>query len=329
MKHGIIVRLLRAAIVPAAAVLGIGLGVAPASAQDHIRFAKGFPTLFQFTPIDVGIEKGIFAKHGLEIELSAFTGDAKTQQAFAAGAIDMAIGSGPGLAFVAKGSPVLGVAEAADRPLGITLAVLADSPYKNVADLKGQTISGASVGDQTQWMVRELSRLQGWGPDGFFYVGLGGIEAQLSALRTHQVAAVPFDITTATSLQDKGEVRILVKYGDVVKEYINHVIYASNDMIAKRPNDVRAFLAAWFETVAFFRSHKAETVEISARVLKIPEPILGRVYDEAVGMITRDGHFDQKGLAVLRRSFVEMNILPEAPDMATLYTEKFLPVAAK
>jgi ABC-type nitrate/sulfonate/bicarbonate transport system substrate-binding protein len=311
----------------AALVMGIAIAaLSPAaSAADRVRFAKGFPTLFQFTPIDVGIEQGIFAKYGLEIELSAFTGDAKTHQAFAAGAIDMAIGSGPGLAFVAKGSPVLGVAEAADRPLGITLSVEADSPYKTIADLKGQTISGASVGDQTQWMVRELSRLQGWGPEGFNYVGLGGVEAQLSALRTHQVAAVPFDITTATQLEDKGEVRILVKYGDVVKEYINHVIYASNDLIAKHPEDVRNFLAAWFETVAYFKTHKQAVIDADTRVLKMPAPILSRVYDEAVGMITDDGHFDPKGLAVLRRSFVEMNILPEAPDMSRLYTEKFLP----
>ena len=314
----------------AAAALAIGVATAaaaPASAADKIRFGKGFPTLFQFTPVDVGIAKGIFAKHGLEIELSAFTGDAKTQQAFAAGAIDMAIGSGPGLAFIAKGSPVLGVAEAASRPLGITLCVLADSPYKTVADLKGLTISGASVGDQTQWMVRELSRLQGWGPDGFGYVGLGGVEPQLSALKTHQVAATPLDITTATQLEDKGEVRILVKYGDVVKDYINHVIYATNALIADHPEDVRAFLAAWFESVVYFKTHKQDVIDIDTQVLKMPAPILGRVYDEAVDMITDNGHFDPKGLAVLRRSFVEMNILPEAPDMAKLYTEKFLPAA--
>ncbi len=32
------------------------------------------------------------------------------------------------------------------------------------------------------------------------------------------------------------------------------------DMIAKRPDDVKKFLAAWFETVAFFKHNKAETV---------------------------------------------------------------------
>ena len=42
-------------------------------------------------------------------------------------------------------------------------------------------------------------------------------------------------------------------------------------------------------------------------------------------MLSDDGRFNAKGLAVLRQSFVDMNMLPSPPDMATLYTEKFLP----
>jgi hypothetical protein len=46
-------------------------------------------------------------------------------------------------------------------------------------------------------------------------------------------------------------------------------------------------------------------------------------------MISEDGRFDPKGLAVLRRSFVEMAMLSEEPDMSKLYTEKFLPVISR
>jgi NitT/TauT family transport system substrate-binding protein len=294
-------------------------------AQQPLRVGKGFPSLFQFTPLDVGIAEGIFKKHGLDVEASAFAGDAKLQQAFAAGAVDLGIGSGPGMAFIAKGSPTLGVAEEAGRPLGITLCALAAGPINAIADLKGKTVSISSVGSQTEWMVRELSRRQGWGPDGIKMVGLGDVPAQLSALRTHQVDAVPFDITTAYQLQAAGEVRILLKFGDVVTDYVNHVIFASNDVIAKRPDDVKKFLAAWFETIAFFKHNKDETVRISSGVLKIPAPIVAKVYDETIPMLSDDGRFDPKGLAVLRQSFVDMNMLPSAPDMASLYTEKFLP----
>ena len=229
------------------------------------------------------------------------------------------------MAFIAKGSPILAVAEAAGPPLGITLSVWADTQYKTVADLKGQTVTGASVGDQTEWMVRRLSILQGWGPTGFNYVPLGASEAQIAALKTHQVAAAPLDITTAVTLESQGQARIVVRFGKVIKDYINHVITASNDVIAKRPDDVRKFLAGWFESVAYLKAHKEESVALAARILKQPEAIVGRVYDEATPMITDNGHFDPKGLATIRDSLVEMKILDTAPDMSKLYTEKFLP----
>jgi len=174
-------------------------------------------------------------------------------------------------------------------------------------------------------MVRELSRQQGWGPDGIKTVALGDVPAQLSALRTRQVDAVPFDITTAYNLAASGEIRILLKFGDIVKDYVNHVIYATNELVAQHPDRVRDFLAAWFETIAYVKHDKADTVRIASGVLRISEPVVGRVYDETVRMLSDDGRFDAKGLAVLSRSFVEMNMLPSAPDMSKLYTEKFLP----
>lgn len=309
----------------AAAALAVGLAAPRARAADILRVGKGFPSLFQFTPLDVGVQEGIFKKHGLDIEISTFAGDAKMQQALAAGSIDIGIGSGPGLAFVAKGAPDLGVAEEAGPPLGITLAVLAKSPITALADLKGKIASISSVGSQTEWMIRELSRQQGWGPDGIKMVALGAVPAQLAALRTGEVDAVPFDITTAYKLQQAGEVRILLKFGDIVKNYVNHVIYASDGVMAHHPDELRRFLAAWFETVAFVKSHKEDTVRIAAAVLEIPQPVVGRVYDETIRMLSDNGRFDPKGLAVLRRSFVEMKMLPAEPDMAKLYTEKFLP----
>jgi NitT/TauT family transport system substrate-binding protein len=309
----------------ALAALAVALVAPSAQAQDKIRFGKAFPGLFQFTPVDLGVEKGIFARHGLEVEITSFFGDAKQQQAYGAGAIDMAIGGGAGMAFIAKGSPILAVAEAAGPPLGITLGVWADTPYKTVADLKGKIVSGASVGNQTEWFVRQLSILQGWGPNGFDYEPLGAPEAQIAALKTHQVAAAPLDITTAVTLESEGQGRIVVRFGKVITAYINHVITASNDMIAKHPDDVKKFLAGWFESAVYFKTHKDEAVKFTAQLLKRPEPIISRVFDEAAPMITDNGHFDPKGLAAIRQSLVDTKILPEAPDMTKLYTEKFLP----
>jgi hypothetical protein len=50
-----------------------------------------------------------------------------------------------------------------------------------------------------------------------------------------------------------------------------------------------------------------------------------RVYDEAMPKFSTGGKFSDKALAVLARSFVELDYLPKEPDMTTLYPEDFLP----
>ena len=64
-----------------------------------------------------------------------------------------------------------------------------------------------------------------------------------------------------------------------------------------------------------------------APVSGLAEDIQAREYDKAMPMMSRDLRFRPKALEVLSRSFVELEVLPAAPDMKTLYTEQFLPAA--
>ena len=78
--------------------------------------------------------------------------------------IDILLGSGPAMAFIAKGSPIKGVAAMAGPPLLLAIVVKPDGP-KTVADLKGKTVSVSTAGSLTYWLVSETSRRQGWGPE--------------------------------------------------------------------------------------------------------------------------------------------------------------------
>ncbi len=42
--------------------------IAPANAAETLRVAKVVPFAWSFTPLDIGMQTGIFAKHGLAIE---------------------------------------------------------------------------------------------------------------------------------------------------------------------------------------------------------------------------------------------------------------------
>src|SRR4051812_936606 len=94
----------------AGAPLVLAARAIPARAADKLHVAKAVPFAWTFTPLDVGLQTGISAKPGLAVEASASAGDAKLQQALAAGSVDIGIGSGPGMAFMAKGAPTKAVA---------------------------------------------------------------------------------------------------------------------------------------------------------------------------------------------------------------------------
>src|SRR5437764_13511908 len=111
-------------------------GTASVCAADLIRVGKASATTFAFAPIEIGKEKGIWARYGLEVESIGFGGDARLQQAMVANSIDFALGSGPGMGFLAKGVPSITVAALANEPLAMGLTVVTDSTVRQYVALK-------------------------------------------------------------------------------------------------------------------------------------------------------------------------------------------------
>jgi NitT/TauT family transport system substrate-binding protein len=133
------------------------------------------------------------------------------------------------------------------------------------------------------------------------------------------------DISTALTLERSGEAKILMRFGDLVKDFHIHVIFATNKVIAQKPDALRGFLKGWFETIGFMRANKAESVDIAKDVIGKDAEITGRTYDALMPMFSNDGRFDPRALGVLAKSYVELKVLPEAPDPKQLITEAFLP----
>jgi NitT/TauT family transport system substrate-binding protein len=296
-----------------------------AQAQSKIRVGKAQAQTFSFIPADVGAETGVFKKHGLDLEISSFAGDARLLQALAADAVDIALGGGPTLAFVAKGAPMLAVAALADAPASIMVVVRNDGPVKTEDDLKGRTLSVSTAGSLTYWLAQQLSRSHGWGADGIKIATLGASAAQAAALKTNQIDGIVTETSTVFKLEEDGVGRILVRFGDRIKDFHVHVIYASRKLIAGNPDAVRAFLAGWLETVGFMRDHREQTIDIAARVSDVSRSVASRNYQELMPIFNLTGRFNPQALHVLSRSFVELGLLPDAPDMSRLYTEAFLP----
>jgi len=305
----------------------VGIAAPSASANETLRVGKAQAEPIDFTPPDVGMAKGFFQKHGVDVQIIAFAGAAKQQQALVADAVDIGLGGGPEMSTVAKGTPVVGVAAYAGRPDGLVLVAAANGPMKTVADLKGRKVSVSSVGSLTEWTTRELSRHEGWGPDGINVVFLGNIAGQIAALKTQQIDAMTNDVATAARMERDGIGHTVVNFGTIIPDFIVHIIYATKKVTEERPEAVRGFLAGWFETIAWMKANKDETVKLVAPIMHQPPEIAAKAYDAVMPVFSDTGRFEPKAVAVLSRSFVQMNLLPTEPDMSKLYTEQFLPKA--
>src|SRR5262249_47586527 len=150
----------------------------------------------------------------------------------------------------------------------------------------------------------ETSRQQGWGPSGIVIAPMGATQPQIAALKRKDIDGMVTDISTALTLEREGGMRILIRFGDLVKDFHIHVIFATNKAIAERPDALRNFLKGWFETIAFMRKNKAETVAIAKDVINKDAEITAETYDSLMPMFSDAGHFDQKALGVLAKSYV-------------------------
>jgi ABC-type nitrate/sulfonate/bicarbonate transport system substrate-binding protein len=315
----------RAVLAASLASLGLAAAMAPVARADEVlRVGVSIPAAIAFVPLQVGIDTGIFKKNGLDVERADLGGAARAHQALAAGSLDVVVAGGPDLALVAKGRHALAVGVITTGPRQTTLIVRNDNPMKAHQELKGKRVGISTAGGLSDWVVRQLSRRLGFGPQGITSVALGQDSAQVAALRTGQIDATVMDFASGLRLEELGTGRVFLMVRDYVPVMITQAIYAEKDMLAKRPDAVRRFLAGWYETVAFMRANKDATVPIAARRMDVSPAVAGRVYDELIGNYSTDGRFDPEGLKVLVESLTETGALTN-PDVTGLYTEEFLP----
>ena len=319
-------RLKPASFFTAILLLAVLTPLGAARANDKINVGKAQGTAWTFLPVDVGIDQGLFAKQGLDVGVANLGGDAKVQQALAAGSIDFGLGSGPGMAFLAKGSPAIAVAAFAGPPRNISAIVLAESPIRKIADLKGKTIAVSSVGSLSDWLAKQMAIQEGWGQDGIRAVPLGAVETSIAALKARQVDAVVLSTEMGFALEEKRQGRMLASMDRYAPHFITHVVFAQRALVETAPGLVRRFLNGFFASIAFMKTHKAVTSELAQFVLQQSASVVGKDYDFEVGMFIDDGRFDPQAVAALKQSYIDMGTLKEKPADDVLFTTQFLPV---
>jgi len=275
---------------------------------------------------DYGNSVGIFKRNGVAPEISLIT-QARMVQATVAGGVDIALASGATLAFAAKGAPLKAVA-ALSGPLTIlVLIVRPDNSIATVDALRGRVAAVTNLGSLTDWAVSQIAVSKGWGLDDIKRVGVGDTPARVAALRTGNVDAAVIDLAAALDLEERGEAKILMNFGDLINNFQNQIIYASAQAIAEKPDAVRMFVKGWFQTIDYARHNKAETVAFARQALNVRDSVAANVYDRlmASNFFSSDGVIDPKTLTAMAKSFIELKLLPQDEDLSEFVTDQFLP----
>jgi ABC-type nitrate/sulfonate/bicarbonate transport system substrate-binding protein len=142
----------------------------------------------------------------------------------------------------------------------------------------------------------------------------------------HQIDGYIGALETGYALEELKEWRVITAATPFVDHFITHVIFARDEMIEQHPELVGAFLAGWFETIAFIKANRDKAVEISAKVINVSPALAARAYDDQIGSFSTDGTFDAAAIATLKKSFIDMHLLKEIPDDKALFTTRFVPV---
>ena len=302
------------------------IGVGSAQAVEKIRAGKSIGSLWAFLPLDIGMEKGLFAKYGIEVEISDLGSGAKLQQALASDSIDIGLSAGSDMMASVKGSPVLTVAAFAEEPRSVVIMVRADSPIQEPADFKGKLVAMPSLGSVSEWLLRRMTIVEGLGRDGVKPVSQGSVQANLAALRTGEVDGMVGPMEVGFTLEDKHEGRIAVRLAKYAPHFHAHIIFATKKLISEKPDAVERFLKGFFAAVKVMKSDRKTTSEAAVRVLHSEPSIADRTYEEQVGMLIDDGHFDPQAITLIKESWVELGMLDKEPTDDQFMTTKFVPV---
>jgi NitT/TauT family transport system substrate-binding protein len=275
---------------------------------------------------DYGKKLGTFQRDGVDPEISLIT-QARMIQATIAGSVEVALASGATLAFAAKGAPLKAVAALSGPPMILVLVVRPDNSVPALDALRGRTAAVSNLGSLTDWAVSQIAISKGWGLGEIKRVAVGDTPARVAALRTGNVDAAVIDIAEALDLQERGQVKILINFGDLIKSFQNQIIFASDKAIAEKPDAIRRFVKGWFETIGYARKNKAETVAFVRDTLGVRDSVAAEVYEQLMpsNFFSSDGVIAPSTLQAMSKSFVELKLLPAEEDLSHFVTDKFLP----
>jgi sulfonate transport system substrate-binding protein len=253
-----------------AVICALGLGATPAAAQEMPKVDVVIGNNFGHLPMFVGVEKGLFRKHGLDVRLKVV--NTGTDMVGAMQRREVQIGDMSVTTFLKArhaGDPfrVIGIImndatrDNADEPLAIVARK--GSGVDKVEDLKGKRVALAKGQTSDEYFKMVLSR-RGMKYEDVTVENIMAPPALAPALKDGKVdAVVSWEPYNTAVLEQVPESYVVVRGGG----HLSYVMVATahEPTIQGNPQLLRGFVAGLAAASQYTRKNRDEAVEIFAR----------------------------------------------------------------
>jgi len=261
---------------------------------------------------------------GLDIELTAFRGDAEVSQALIGGSIDFSIQSADGLINMLNASqPVIAFYAGFHQS---DYAWLAQPSIKSWDALKGKTAGVSTFGSATDQLTRYALRRHGLVPEKDVQIVQAGPPASIAqALKAERLAIGILAPPMNWMVADAG-FNILGSQGEeIAPQWPKHVFVAKKKFLDDNPNTVRAILAAHVAAIRLARADRALVVATYMERLKFQKPYAERACDAIVpGYDERGALPNEQSMNVFWSLQIERGEAKEPWPSARILDDRFI-----
>ncbi len=257
---------------------GLAIGAAaPAVAEDLLKLAVPQRGAWDTGIEELGQRVGIFAKHGLKLEILYTSAGPESIQALIAGSVDIATASGAYAAFAtfAKGAPIRIIGSEIVGAPDLYWFVPAASPIRKVEDFNGHKVAFSLPGSSSHAGLLALIAQYHLKVEP---VSTGSLTSTITQTMTGQVdvgwSAVPYALDKAAD----GQIRVIATGNDVaaLRTRTARVNLTNVATLTNRKDALKRFFAAYNETVEWMYS-SPDALKMYAEFAKLPASAVDKV----------------------------------------------------
>ena len=292
---------------------------------DKVRFGTPVKVVGNYAlPPLAAEDKGFWKAQGLEGKWIPFRGGARLHQAFAAGAVDLALTSATSSTHaIFKRVPEIMVAQTGSN-VPFVIWVRADGRLKKREDLEGAIIGTKRLGGATYAFGRVIAKALGLEKK-IKFVGGGSLSGELAAIKAGKIDGRVGDLLSGLPLKIKGELRVLVTVNEFLPSpWLDQVVIAHTRLTKDNPGLVKRAVKALRQSTDFTMKDREWSVAKLKSALRLPEVVAQEVYK--LSTYGRDWNVNPKAAQNVRDFLAEYGIIPRdsIPPMKSLYLAGFV-----